>query len=95
MWSVLVCPCSLFASTMWHTGQLSEKNLSTKNLSKHFFLTQYSSPLNTEMTVNVSEHCIRDGAAGLSECSLWSAMKSENQLVQCMLDETHNTDILQ
>lgn len=33
------------------------------------------------MTVNVSRHFIRDGAAGLSEGSLWSAVKSENQLV--------------
>lgn len=46
-----------------------------------FFLSQYASPLNTEMTVNVSEHFIRDEAAGLSEGSLWSAIKSENQLV--------------
>lgn len=65
---------------MWHTGRLSENNLSTKIFSKHFFLT-HASPLNTDMTVNVSEHFIRDGAAGLSEGSLWSAIKSENQLV--------------
>lgn len=51
------------------------------NFFQTFFPPSYASPLNTDMTVNVSEHFIRDGAAGISECSLWSAIKSENQLV--------------
>lgn len=71
-------PCSLFASSLWHAGLLSEEIFVLKKNFQTFFP---ASPLNTEMTVNVSGHFIRDGAAGLSESSLWSAVKSENQLV--------------
>lgn len=70
-------PCSLFASSLWHAGLISEK-IFVLNIFQTFFP---ASPLNTEMTVNASGHFIRDGAAGLSEGSLWSAVKSENQLV--------------
>lgn len=42
------------------------------------------------MTVNVSGQFISDGAAGLKKGSLWSAVKSENQLVgfSVVFDET-------
>lgn len=67
------------------------ENLSTKTISKHFSALFSVLPLNTEMSVNVSGHFIRDGAARLREGSLWSAVKSENQLVGfslVLLDET-------